>query len=87
MFQVSVKGQASCILQCAGCVGQRSGDVLVLEAHEHIGGRAAPLHHGPFKGFQQGMGLEMPSQNMQLDDHIKADNLTHQLHKDTSRIF
>ena len=27
---------------------------LVLEAHEHVGGRAAPIHHGPFKGFQPG---------------------------------
>lgn len=30
------------------------GDVLVLEAHQHIGGRAAPIQHGPFEGFQQG---------------------------------
>lgn len=30
------------------------GDVLVLEAHQHVGGRAAPIQHGPFEGFQQG---------------------------------
>ena len=38
------------------------GDVLVLEAHQHVGGRAAPIPHGPFQGFQQGEGPE----NLQL---------------------
>lgn len=31
-----------------------AGDVLVLEAHQHVGGRAAPIPHGPFQGLQQG---------------------------------
>ena len=35
-----------------------AGDVLVLEAHQHVGGRAAPIPHGPFQGLQQGEGPE-----------------------------
>lgn len=32
--------------------------MLVLEAHQHVGGRAAPIPHGPFQGLQQGEGPE-----------------------------
>ena len=30
------------------------GDVVVLEANDHVGGRAAGILHGPFEGLEQG---------------------------------
>eukprot|EP00435_Cladocopium_sp_Y103_P019816 s2518_g4.t2 len=52
--RVIVVGAGLAGLAAAQSLQHAQCDVVVLEAHQHVGGRAAPIHHGPFQGFQQG---------------------------------